>query len=98
MFGGFFTPVTEMLQALSSVIIWGLIIFGVVQMLAVITIAVRAYYSLKIIRQLSVLLKEIIREVAELKRTLRDPIDTIHSEVGPYRPRSVSSKRRSLDE
>jgi hypothetical protein len=97
MFGGFFTPITEMLQTLSSLIIWGLIIFGVVQMLAVITIAVRAYYSLKIIRQLSVLLKEIIREVAALKRTLRDPIDTIHSEDDSYRPKSVSSKRRVSD-
>ena len=74
MFSGFFSPVTEMLQTISSAVIWGIVIFGVIQMASIITIAVRAYYSLKIIKQVSILLREIITEVAELKRAWKEPI------------------------
>jgi hypothetical protein len=72
MFGGFFSPVTEAMSAISDAIIWGLIIFGILQMASIITIGVRAYYSLKIIKQVSVLLKEVISELAELKRGWRE--------------------------
>jgi len=74
MFSGFFSPVTEMLQTISSAVIWGIVIFGVIQMASIITIAVRAYYSLKIIKQVSILLREIITEVAELKRAWKEPV------------------------
>jgi hypothetical protein len=71
MFGNFFAPVSEAMSALSNAIIWGIVIFGVIQMVSVTTIAVRAYYSLKIIKQVSILLKEIIREVGELKKEFK---------------------------
>jgi hypothetical protein len=71
MFANMFAPITAALDALSGAIIWGLIIFGIIQMASIITIAVRAYYSLKIIKQVSVLLREIIQEVGELKREWR---------------------------
>jgi hypothetical protein len=74
MFSGIFSPVTDMLQTISSAVIWGIVIFGVIQMASIITIAVRAYYSLKIIKQVSILLREIITEVAELKRAWKEPI------------------------
>ncbi len=73
MFSGIFTPVTEAMHAVSSALIWGLIIFGIIQMGSVITIAVRTYYSLKIIKQVSILLKEVISEVADLKREWKRP-------------------------
>lgn len=62
---------TEMIEAISAAFVWGLIIFGVIQMGSIVTIAVRTYYSLKIIKQVSILLKEIIGEVAELKREFK---------------------------
>jgi hypothetical protein len=75
MFSGIFTPMTEAMQAVSSALIWGLIIFGIIQMGSIITIAVRTYYSLKIIKQVSILLKEIINEVADLKREWKRPLE-----------------------
>jgi hypothetical protein len=71
MLGNILSPITAAMEALSGAIIWGLIIFGVIQMASIITIAVRAYYSLKIIKQVSILLREIIQEVGELKREWR---------------------------
>ena len=75
MFSGIFTPMTEAMQAVSSTLIWGLIIFGIIQMGSIITIAVRTYYSLKIIKQVSILLKEIINEVASLKSEWKKPLE-----------------------
>jgi hypothetical protein len=76
MFGRAFSPITEPIiaafEALSSAIIWGLIIYGVIQMAQIGVIATRAYYSLKVIKQVSVLLKEIIKDVAEMRRDIRD--------------------------
>jgi hypothetical protein len=60
------------MQAISSTIIVGLFIFGIIQVSQIIVIATRAYYSLKIIKQVSILLKEIINEVVDIKKKLKE--------------------------
>lgn len=65
------SPIAEMFGAISNAIIWGIIIFGAIQVSQIVIIATRAYYGLKIIKQVSVLLREIIKDVAEIKRELR---------------------------
>jgi hypothetical protein len=72
MFSGMFSPITEAMQALSSAVIIGLFIFGAIQVSQIVVIATRAYYGLKIIKQVSILLKEIINEVGEIKKNLKE--------------------------
>jgi hypothetical protein len=72
MFSGFFTPITEAMTAVSNTLIVGLFIFGIIQIVSIVTIGVRAYYSLKIIKQVSVLLREIIVEVGQIKKSLKE--------------------------
>jgi hypothetical protein len=72
MFGGFFSPITEAMEAVSSAIIIGLFIFGIIQVSQIVVIATRAYYSLKIIKQISVLLREVINEVGEIKKSMKE--------------------------
>jgi hypothetical protein len=72
MFSGFFTPITEAMQALSNAVIIGLFIFGAIQVSQIVVIATRAYYGLKIIKQISVLLKEIINDVADIKKKIKE--------------------------
>jgi hypothetical protein len=72
MFSGMFSPITEAMQALSSAVIVGLFIFGAIQVSQIVVIATRAYYGLKIIKQVSILLKEIINEVGEIKKNLKE--------------------------
>lgn len=72
MFSGMFSPITEAMQALSSAIIIGLFIFGAIQVSQILVTVTRAYYSLKIIKQVSILLKEIIVEVGDIKKKLKE--------------------------
>jgi hypothetical protein len=76
--GRMFSPITEPLvnaaEALSAAVIWGLIIYGAFQMAQITAIAVRAYYGLRIIKQVSILLREVIQEVSAMRRELRDPL------------------------
>ena len=72
MFNGILGPITDAMQAISSTIIVGLFIFGIIQVSQIIVIATRAYYSLKIIKQVSILLKEIINEVVDIKKKLKE--------------------------
>jgi hypothetical protein len=71
MFGSLFAPITQTMEAISSYIIWGLFILGAIQVSQIIAMAVRAYYSLKIIKQVTVLLREVIQEVGTMKKALK---------------------------
>jgi len=61
------TPITEGYTALKELIIWSLIIYGAFQMATIGGVIARTYYTLKIIRQVSTLLTQVIQEVKTLK-------------------------------
>jgi type IV secretory pathway VirB6-like protein len=60
-------------KAVGEFIIWGLIIYGVVQMVQLSTIIIRAYYTLKFMREAAKLVTALAHEVAELRRAINDP-------------------------
>lgn len=60
-------PIAEGYNALKDFIVWSLIIYGVFQVAVIGGIIARTYYTLKVIRQVSVLLQQLIKDIKSLK-------------------------------
>jgi len=60
-------PIADGYNALKDLIIWSLIIYGAFQVAAIGGIVARTYYTLKVIRQVSVLLTQLVKDIKTLK-------------------------------
>lgn len=67
MFDWFTAPVAEGYNALKDLIIWSLVIYGAFQMATIGGVIARTYYTLKIIRQVSALLSQLVTDIKSLK-------------------------------
>jgi hypothetical protein len=66
MFDFIFAPV----RAVGEFIMWGLILYGVVNMAQLIGFIIRGYYMMKFMKNAADLVANLAREVAELRREL----------------------------
>ena len=57
-------------KAIGEFIIWGLIIYGVVQMAQLVAFCIRGYYTLKFMKHAASLVADLATQIAELRREL----------------------------